>query len=200
MIKNIVFDFGDIFLNLDKPAVYVALKKFGFTTISPELDTLAKRYEMGLINSSDFIVSLKKLFPSAKEEEIVAAWNAILLDFPIHRLEFIEQLAAKKQYRLFLLSNTNELHIAYVKETMGIEKFNRFKASFEQFYLSHEINLRKPNTNIYEFVLTQNQLNAKETFFVDDTLENIEAAEKVGIKTWHLLVGKEDITQLASKF
>ncbi len=199
MIKNIVFDFGDIFINLNKAAVYKQLEKFGFKSVSPELDSLAKNYEMGLISSSDFVLALKEMFPKAQEDEIIAAWNSILLDFPLARLDFITQFAAEKKYRLFLLSNTNELHIDYVLKTMGDAMFNRFKASFEQFYLSHEINLRKPNANIYEYVLAKNQLKAEETLFIDDMLENTKAAEALGINTWNLLVGKEDIIQLTSK-
>lgn len=199
MIKNIIFDFGDIFINLDKPAVYQHLEKFGFTSVSPELDILAKNYEMGLISSADFVLALQKMFPSAEKDEIIKAWNSILLDFPISRLEFIEQLADEKKYRLFLLSNTNELHIEYVNDTMGTANFNRFRACFEQFYLSHEINLRKPNTDIYQYVLSKNELLAEETLFIDDMPENTQAAESLGIKTWNLQVGKEDVVQLASK-
>jgi putative hydrolase of the HAD superfamily len=199
MIKNIVFDFGDIFINLDKLAVYKHLEKFGFKYVSPELDSLAKNYEMGLISSLDFVLALQEMFPTANEDEIIAAWNSILLDFPMARLEFIEQLAAKKKYRLFLLSNTNELHIDYVIKSMGTANFNRFKYCFEQFYLSHEINLRKPNTDIYEYVLAKNQLKSEETLFIDDMPENTKAAEGLGIKTWNLLLEKEDIIQLFSK-
>jgi putative hydrolase of the HAD superfamily len=199
MIKNIVFDFGDIFINLDKLAVYKHLEKFGFKYVSPELDSLAKNYEMGLISSLDFVLALKEMFPTANEDEIIAAWNSILLDFPMARLEFIEQLAAEKKYRLFLLSNTNELHIDYVIKSMGTANFNRFKYCFEQFYLSHEINLRKPNTDIYEYVLAKNELKSEETLFIDDMPENTKAAEGLGIKTWNLLLEKEDIIQLFTK-
>lgn len=199
MIKNIVFDFGDIFINLDKPAIFKELAKFGFTEVSPELDTILKSYEMGLMSSADFIAKLNLIFPTAKPEEIKNAWNSILLDFPEYRLEFIEKLAAEKQYRLFLLSNTNEIHIDYVINDMGSERFNRFKTCFEQFYLSHEINLRKPNINIYKYVLSENKLLAEETFFIDDTKENTDASASIGIKSWNLQVGKEDIIKLSEK-
>tara|TARA_R110002012_G_scaffold322096_1_gene555394 strand:+ start:81217 stop:81819 length:603 start_codon:yes stop_codon:yes gene_type:complete len=199
MLKNIIFDFGDIFINLDKSAIFKALEDFGGTQGSTELTRLAKNYEMGLMSSTDFVMALQEIFPSATAEEIIAAWNSILLDFPVERLEFIEQMAVDKKYRLFLLSNTNELHIRAVIKSMGILNFNRFKACFEQFYLSHEINLRKPELSIYEYVLSQNHLKAEETLFIDDMLENTLAAETIGIKTWNLIVGKEDIVQLASK-
>lgn len=199
MIKNIIFDFGDIFINLNKTATALELSKFGFTKISPELDVLMKNYEKGLISSDDFINKTNKIFPTATPQKLKNAWNKIILDFPEERLLFIETLAKEKNYRLFLLSNTNELHIEQVIKNMGTERYDRFKACFEQFYLSHLINFRKPNANIYEFVLKENNLNAKETFFIDDTEENTIAAEKLGIKSWNLQVGNEDIINLKSK-
>jgi FMN phosphatase YigB (HAD superfamily) len=199
MIKNIIFDFGDIFINLDKPAVFKALANVGYTEITPEMDAIFKTYETGLMTSDDFISKLHNIFPKATPLEIKNAWNSILLDFPENRLAFLEQLASEKKYRLFLLSNTNEIHIDYAIKDMGVDRFNRFKACFEKFYLSHEINLRKPNKDIYEFVLTENNLHAEETFFVDDTKENTDSSTALGIKSWNLLVGKEDITQLNTK-
>lgn len=82
---------------------------------------------------------------------------------------------------------------------MGRDKYNRFKSCFEKFYLSHEIHLRKPNAEIYQFVLDENGLNPTETFFIDDTVENTDAAKKLGIDVWNLIVGQEDIIQLKSK-
>ncbi|SDE81345.1 HAD family hydrolase [Cellulophaga baltica] len=199
MIKNIIFDFGDIFINLDKPAVFKALANVGYIEVTPELDDIFKAYEMGLMTSENFILKLNEIFPSATPKELKDAWNSILLDFPENRLLFLEQLAAEKKYRLFLLSNTNEIHIEYVINAMGEAQFNRFKDCFEKFYLSHEIKLRKPNKDIYEFVLNENNLIAEETFFIDDTQENTAASAALGIKSWNLLVGKEDIIQLKTK-
>ncbi len=199
MIKNIIFDFGGIFINLDQRAVFNELSKFGYTEISIELDTLAKTYEKGLISSSDFISELHKQFRSASPPELKKAWNAIIADFPENRLTFIESLAAENTYRLFLLSNTNELHIARVVETMGLERFNRFKSCFEQVYLSHEINLRKPDANSYAYVLASNNLLPEETFFIDDSKTNTDAALALGIKCWNLQVGQESILDLKTK-
>ncbi len=199
MIKNIIFDFGDIFIDLDKPATARAMQKFGFENLTPELDTLFMNYEKGLISSPVFLETVSKLFPIAKENELVDAWNAILKDFPDARLEFIENLAKENNYRLFLLSNTNDIHIEYVKEQMGMEKFDRFKNSFETFHLSYEMGMRKPDLEIFEFVLNIDNLVASETLFIDDTKENTDAASSLGINVWNLQVGKEDVTQLMSR-
>ncbi len=199
MIKNLILDFGDIFINLDKSATARAMKAFGFEEITPELDTLFKDYEKGLITTESFLNTTQLIFPKAKREDLIDAWNAILLNFPDYRLEFIEELAQLKKYRLFLLSNTNELHIDYVKQQMGVSKYNSFKNCFEVFYLSNEMGMRKPDAEIFQFVLKKNGLITEETFFVDDIKENIDAAAELGIKTWHLNVGQEDITSLKSK-
>ncbi len=200
MIRNIVFDFGDIFINLDKPAVFKALAAFGYTKVTPEMDILAKTYEVGKMSSDDFLAHLKTLVPKATLSEITAAWNSILLDFPESRLAFLENLKLENEYRLFLLSNTNDLHIRYVKEAMGEKRWNRFEACFEKFYLSHEIHMRKPDSEIFEFVLAENGLLANETIFIDDTKENTDAAASIGIKTWRLKVGSEDILDLKARF
>lgn len=199
MIKNIVFDFGDIFINLNKVAVYEHLARFGYSELTPEMDRIAKAYEVGNMSSEKFISELNKLIPNASRSEITTAWNSILLDFPESRLRFLEQLQKENSHRLFLLSNTNELHISWVKEAMGIERWNRFKACFEKFYLSHEIHMRKPNTEIFDFVLEENKLVPNETLFIDDTQENTDAAAYIGIQTWHLIVGSEDVTDLKTK-
>lgn len=198
MIKNLILDFGDIFINLDKPATAREMMKFGFTEITPELDTLFKEYEMGLVTSEGFLEHTGRLFPMATRQNLIDAWNAILLDFPEERLRFLEELSAENRYRLFLLSNTNEIHIEHERQTMG-ERFTRFENAFEGFYLSYEMGKRKPNQDIFQQVLDENHLVPEETLFVDDTRENTDTAEQLGIKTWNLIVGKEDITQLKSR-
>lgn len=200
MIKNIIFDFGDVFINLDKEIIVREMRRLGgAAAMNAKMIALNKAYEVGEISSEEFIEELGEVYPDASADEIIGIWNGMLVDFPDERLEFIEALARDGGYRLFLLSNTNALHIPHVSGIMGSEKFERFKACFEKFYLSHEINFRKPDAAIFEFVLKENGLKAEETFFVDDTLENIEAAEAMGIRCWHLQVGLEDIVQLKSK-
>lgn len=196
MIKNIILDFGDVLINLDKMGTVRELLKFGFTGITPDLDTLIKNYEKGLVDSDHFLDQVAHQFPKASMDELLSAWNAILLDFPEERLTFLENLAEQNQYRLFLLSNTNDLHIEFVKKEMGMSRFNRFKNTFEVFYLSYEMGKRKPDAEIFEFVLEQNQLTAHETLFVDDVKENTDSAAGLGIRVWNLQVGQEDFTQL----
>ena len=200
MIKNIIFDFGDIFINLDKEIIFREIEKFGGNPIlSPEIYAINMSYEVGKISSENFVSQLAAVYPNATKIDIVNIWNGMLLDFPEYRIAFLEALAKEGKYRMFLLSNTNALHIEEVKLKMGSENYNRFQSSFEQFYLSHEIHLRKPNAEIYNFVLQENNLKPEETFFIDDTKENTDAAEQLGIHCWNLQVGKEDIIDLKIK-
>jgi len=196
MIKNLLFDYGDIFINLDKPATARELIKLGIEDFTPEMVEKNQAYEKGLMTTEDFVDFYHKKFPNTTKEALIDAWNAILLDFPKHRLEFITQLAKDKTYRLLLLSNTNDLHISWIQHDWGMELYNEFRVCFEQFYLSHEINLRKPDANIYEFVLRENDLKASETLFIDDTKENTDAAAKLGIHVWNLIPGEEDVVDL----
>ena len=198
MIKNIVFDFGDIFINLDKKRFARELQQLGISQESEEMLPVLYQYEKGLISTEKFIAFFEEKL-EIPSEKLVKAWNSILLDFPNERLRFIQELAESKKYRLFLLSNTNDLHISWIKNNWGLELYNAFKICFEQFYLSHEINLRKPNYTIYEFVLKTNNLTAEETFFIDDTKENTVAAKMLGISVWNLKPGKEDVIELFTK-
>ena len=199
MIKNIVFDSGDVFINLDKEATFRRLKKLGVKEFTDDLLELGKQYEMGMITTHEFVKTFKTLFPSISEIDFKNAWNSMFLDFPPHRLSFFKSLANSKKYRIFLLSNTNDLHISWIQKTWGRKLFSEFKNCFEKFYLSHEIHLRKPNKNIYEFVIESNKLTPEETFFVDDTEENTIMANKLGIKSWNLNPNSEDVVDLFSQ-
>lgn len=194
MIKTIVFDFGDVFLNLDKQATKVALEKYGISEFSAEMKQKNEAYEMGLIPTRDFVGYYTEKFPQLSEEDFIAAWNSILLDFPKHKLSFLQQLADENIFQLILLSNTNELHIQWVEE--HIPFFSEFKACFDAVYLSHEIEMRKPNKDIFEFVLRNHDRNPEEILFIDDTTENTEAAAKLGIQVWNIKPRMEDVVDL----
>lgn len=199
MVKNIIFDFGDVFVNLDKQATARELQKLGIVSFSEEMTAQNKLYETGMISSAEFVSYYQSVFPNSEKKDLETAWNAIILDFPEHRLEFIEALKKSNKYQLILLSNTNELHIEKVIENMGMDRYKRFKNAFHQFYLSHEIHLRKPEVDIYQFVLKTNNLKAEECIFIDDTLENTEAAKELGIHVWNNNPIEDDIVDLFQK-
>lgn len=194
MIKTIIFDFGDVFINLDKSATLRELQRWEINDFAEELSQINKEYEKGLLSSEEFIQTIQKKYDHLSDSDITASWNAILVDFPKYRLDFIKRLAQEKKYRLILLSNTNHLHIDWVKE--NIIFFEEFKECFDAFYLSQEINLRKPDVSIFEHVINAQKLNPQETLFIDDTLENTEAAAKLGIHTWNIDPKTQDVVDL----
>ena len=194
MIDTIIFDFGDIFINLDKEATPLALKKLGLKEWNSNLDALNLDFEKGKISETEFILGFQNYIPNASIQQIREAWNAILLDFPLYRLEFLQMLSHK--YHLFLLSNTDSIHIERFQHRAGISFYRDFYQCFEKVYFSFELGMRKPDSAIFEFVIKEHNLLPKNTLFVDDNLQNIESAEKLGLQVWHLQKGQEDVIDL----
>jgi epoxide hydrolase-like predicted phosphatase len=195
MIKAIIFDFGDVFINLDIDGfTQNAFKHFKIESFSEEMIAFNSLYEQGLISTEEFLEFYTENFPKLSKQDLIDIWNYMLKDFPKHRLEFIQQLKESSKYKLILLSNTNELHIDWIKKHVPF--YEEFKSCFDAFYLSHEIYLRKPNKDIFEFVLNENGLSANECFFIDDNAQNIKTADSLGITTWHINPKTEDITTL----
>ncbi|WP_290700802.1 HAD family phosphatase [Lacinutrix sp.] len=195
MIKTIIFDFGDVFINLDKEgAMKNALELFEIEELSEDLVAINTLYEQGLLSTEEFVDFYTENFPKLSKKEIIEAWNYIICDFPPKRFDFAKQLAEDKKYNLILLSNTNELHIDCIKKHVSF--YDDFKSCFNKFYLSHEIMLRKPNADIFEFVLNENKLKAEDCLFIDDTKENTETAAKLGLKVWNNDPKTEDIVDL----
>ncbi|MBN9283196.1 MULTISPECIES: HAD family phosphatase [Flavobacterium] len=197
MIDTIIFDFGNVFINLAEEAPFEHMRKLGLVCWNEDLDNLNKRYEKGKIKEADFFNGLHKYIPNKDLKEIRDAWNAILLDFPLYRLEFLQRLSS--QYRLFLLSNTDATHIEKFESKVG-ETFSReFYQCFEKVYFSFEIGLRKPDPEIFNYIIKKHELSPKRTLFVDDNKHNTEVAANLGLNIWNLQVGKEDVVDLLDK-
>jgi putative hydrolase of the HAD superfamily len=154
-------------------------------------------YEQGFIDSDEFLSHYRNQFPELANSEVKKIWNSMLIDFPKYRLDFIEQLAEKNKFKLILLSNTNDWHIAWVQE--NFKDYKRFENCFDAFYLSHEMGMRKPNPEIFDYVLNQHNLNAEETLFIDDTSQNTKAAGEIGMHTWNIDPKTEDVIELFSQ-
>jgi len=197
MINTIIFDFGDIFINLNKDICVNEFKKLGLKSLNDALLSKNDLFEKGEISEREFIESFNAFIPNASLDEIKSAWNTILGEFPLYRLEFLQMLAGK--YRLFLLSNTDAIHIDFFENKYGPSFTKDFYQCFERIYFSFEMGMRKPDSSIYNYVLKQNDLVAKNTLFIDDKKENTDAAESLGIRVWNLQVGKEDVVDLFEK-
>ncbi|NNL15751.1 MAG: HAD-IA family hydrolase [Flavobacteriaceae bacterium] len=195
MIKNLIFDFGDVFLNLNKPgAMRNALDVFQIEKLTDEMVAINCLYEQGLVSTSVFINFYFNYFPHISRKDVIKIWNYVLVEFPKYKFEFLQNLRGQNKYKLILLSNTNELHMEWVKNQVPF--YIDFKNCFDRFYLSHEINLRKPDRAIFEFVIQENNLVPSETLFIDDTKENTDAANQIGIHTWNIDENSEDIVNL----
>ncbi len=194
MITTIIFDFGDIFINLEKEAQVEAFKKIGLPNPNEDLIKQNDLFEKGEITAQNFLESFQKHLPNASLKEIKEAWNTIIGDFPLYRLEFLQLLSYK--YKLFLLTNTDEIHISRFEHKVGISFFSDFYQCFEKVYYSYEMGMRKPDSAIYSYILNKHDLNPRKTLFVDDKKVNTDAAEKLGMQVWNLQVGQEDVVDL----
>jgi putative hydrolase of the HAD superfamily len=190
-IRNIVFDLGGVLMTLDPGLFIAALERIdpaNFSVIGPAMkkDPVFREYETGMISSDEFVQRVAAHYPNKPDRAVVeAAWNAMLIDFSQERFELLRNL--RSSYRLFLLSNTNAIHIShcdrYMKEKFGIVNL---ASLFEKAWYSHQVKMRKPDQEIYHFLLADATLEAGETLFIDDLKENTSAAEEVGIRTWTL--------------
>jgi glucose-1-phosphatase len=190
--KNIIFDLGGVLLDIDYQKTIVAFEKLGLKNFEVmfsqfKADELFEKLETGHISEADFYVAVKERTKiELTNEEIDNAWNALILNFRQASLDFLEKLSAN--YKLFLLSNTNSIHLKYFKKLFTQETGKPLlDAYFNKAWYSNEVGLRKPGAAIFEFVLQEENLKAGETLFIDDTLMNIETAQKLGFKTHHFL-------------
>lgn len=197
MIDTIIFDFGDIFINLNKDAMKNAFHRLGIAEWNTEMTDLNKAFEVGSISEEAFLSGFQKHLRHASIDAIRENWNTILMDFPLYRLEFLQMLSQK--YRLYLLSNTDAIHIKHFEDKVGESFYSSFYQCFEKVYFSFDLGLRKPDAAIFEHVIQKNNLSPKRTLFVDDKKENTDAAEKLGLKVWNLKVGQEDVVDLFAK-
>lgn len=197
MIDTIIFDFGDIFINLNKDAMKNAFHTLKLEAWNDDMKKLNMAFEVGEISETEFLSGMQKHIPGTPLETIKEKWNTILMDFPLYRLEFLQMLSQK--YRLFLLSNTDAIHIQHFEQTVGESFYGDFYRCFEKVYFSFELGMRKPNEEIFNYIIKKHELLPKRTLFVDDKKDNTDTASKLGIQIWNLQVGQEDVVDLFDK-
>ena len=189
MIKNIIFDFGGVLLDLDYEKTFAELTevmgvKMSFDEIPAQIFKVMLGYEKGEINTETFLWNLQKestkLTPHP--DKLINAWNAMLLGWNADRFEFLLSLQ-EEGYRVFLLSNTNELHLEWVyRDLKNTHKINNFDTRFfDGTFYSHKMHLRKPEIGIYDRVIAEAELDPTESLFIDDNSDNISAAKLAGL-------------------
>ena len=190
-IKNIIFDLGGVIINLSTQTTVEQFARLGDVTPENVANRMMQSsefhdYEKGLISDDRFRDIVRDMLKvQASDSEVDRCWNAMLLDIPMQRIRLLERL--KSKYRIFLLSNTNEIHLncfnGIVKELTGQPSLDYY---FERAYYSHRMKMRKPDQEIYEVVLRDNGLIPGQTIFLDDNLSNLKGAELCGINTFHI--------------
>lgn len=187
-VRHIIFDFGGVLLNIDykkteQAFVDLGLTDFGRLYSQLQQTDLFDRFETGRISGAEFVQELKASTGlRATDEQVIAAWNAMLLDLPLRRLQILQQL--QLHFDTFLLSNTNEIHEeAFNKILKAQAGFQSMGVFFDKVYYSHRVGLRKPGREIFRLILDQHGLDAAKTLFIDDSPQHIATAKELGLQT-----------------
>lgn len=187
--KNLIFDLGGVLfdINYQEPGKrFQALGMQGLKDLffNPDANNPFHAYERGHISSEEFAGHLLRFAPeSVHIHHIQDAWNSILTELPLHRIQMLREL--KHKHRLFLFSNINDWHLTAYRQQLPIP-YTEFESFFEAVYYSCKIGHRKPDPEGFQHILRQHQLNPEETAFIDDLQENAQGASQVGIQGWHL--------------
>lgn len=191
-IKNIIFDLGGIFMNLnfkltEQAFIDLGIKEFPQMFNQHHSNDLFEELETGKISEDSFYRKFREATQTnLANEQIKTAWNALLLNFPPERLQWLEKV--RTQYKVYLFSNTNIIHYEAFREILVRENnCTDFDNYFIKAYYSHDLGLRKPHIESFQKILEEQGLAAAETLFIDDTLKNIEGAQKAGLQTLHLV-------------
>jgi len=189
-IRNIIFDLGNVLIPIDFTLTHLAFRKLSDDFSDDSFSFLRKQnlfyeFETGLISPVDFRNAINSALQKPLANDLIdEAWNALLLDLPEENLRILQKLGLK--YRLFLLSNTNAIHVDKFNHQVTKDFNINFESLFEKVYYSHVLHLRKPDCEIYKYVLNDSKLDCEETLFIDDVAQNIEGAQQVGLLTHHL--------------
>lgn len=194
--KAILFDLGGVLLNLDYQRTEDAFVELGLVDFRERYSQLAQtdlfdRFEIGDVSAFHFVNRLLDLLPSGMNaNQVVHAWNAMILDFPVDRLAWLQELGEK--HDLYLLSNTNELHIPAVRRSLeNAVGHQRLEDYFKGTYFSSEIKRRKPDVSTFHWFVEEHGLLPEEVLFIDDSPQHVEGAKQAGISSILLEKGKD---------
>lgn len=190
-IKNLLFDLGGVIINIDFLQVahsFGSLSEKDIPFIRQEIEErrLFYNHEIGKWTDAEFRTTVNHLLEtSLTDEQIDTAWNSMLFDIPQERIDLL--IALRKRYNLYLLSNTNAIHILEVNRILQRDnQVASLEELFDKTYYSHQIQLAKPSAACYRYVLEDAGIRAEETLFIDDSAQNIHDAKQMGIHTVHL--------------
>ena len=188
-IKAIIFDLGGVILDIDYNLTVAAFQALQFNDFDAHYSKMKQsgvfdRLERGEIGENEFVSIMQKTIPNASHDQIIAAWNAIIKDFPDGRLDYVRQVG--KRLPTYLLSNTNEIHLSCFDALLYDQRETRIGDYFEKAYLSHEMGYRKPELAAWQRIMDEQKFKASDLLFIDDSPQHINAAESMGMHTIHL--------------
>lgn len=188
-IKNIVFDLGGVLIELDHTQAVRRFKEIGVEDAEELLDPYEQKgifleVENGAITVEEYCQKLRE--HTGKElsyEEIKYAWLGFIVDVPQYKLDYLLKL--RKQYNVYLLSNTNPI----IQD--GWARTKAFSSAgcpigdyFDKMYTSYEVGVTKPDRKIFDFMIKDSGLVPSETLFVDDAKSNVEVGRSLGFQTY----------------
>lgn len=191
--RSVIFDLGGVLLDIDFKLTQSAFEQLGVSNFHHffnqfHSNDLFKQLETGMDDALFYEGFRSATGLQVSDVQIQDAWNALLLDFRTESVALLPQL--RKKYQLYLLSNTNEIHLKEFKRRYQLlSPQSAFDDLFDAAYYSHRIGHRKPDASAFQFVLEKHGLVPQETLFIDDSINNIEAAQALGLQTVHLLPG-----------
>ena len=184
-IKNIIFDWGGVLINIDPAGCMAQFGKLGMKDVANApiaFNDIMTAYETGIISTEEFRNEIRGIIGQhITNQQIDSAWNSMVLSVPEYKLQLLLEL--NRHYSVYLLSNTNSLHWASAAERVFKYKDFVLKDFFRQTFLSFEMKCKKPGKEIFTKALNEAGIKAEETLFIDDLKENCEAAQSVGINT-----------------
>lgn len=188
-IENIIFDLGGVILNIDYFKPVEKFKELGVSDFESlyskaNQSDLFCRFEKGLVSAAEFYTEINAITQlNIDDANLERAWNSIILDFPPTRISILRELSTK--FNIYLLSNTNIVHFNYYDSLFkrDFPNSNSFSDLFTKAYYSFELGMRKPDSEIYDFALSDSKLEPSKTLFLDDSEQNLIEAEKLGIQT-----------------
>jgi putative hydrolase of the HAD superfamily len=194
-INNVIFDLGGVILNISPEKTVEEMKKLGISNFDRLYSQLKQNetfdlLEKGMLSEDQFVAEiLQYVDKHIEKEQIIEAWNALLLDFPEERISLLDELNKSNRFRTFLLSNTNGIHKKTYNDDLYVRFSKRLEDLFEKAFFSHEIAMRKPDPEIFQYVLRREKLDPSETLFIDDSEVNIAAADRLGLETFQIKDG-----------
>ena len=198
-ISTLIFDFGGVLIDLDMNQSILNFKKLGVENVENYLSNFGQsgffmQLEKGKISAEEFRSEIRKMSTNAiTDKEIDDAWNAFLVRIPSEKLDIVYQL--RKKFRVIMLSNTNAIHFPYAERTFFSYKNRGIDEYFDKCYRSYDMKMAKPDAEIFEAILSQEQVAPNQCLLLDDGPKNIEQAQKLGFQTY-FVDPKEDLSFL----